>query len=153
MKYLWVLSLLGFLFPPLAAQANIEKHCIGVDIGKHGRYTNCKIITPTPQQIARELESDAILKFRSMKNQIDQMVISNWKPPMGFSGYRVNVSYKVDKLGKLRDIEIENTYLNEELKNSIIQAMLSIDGIYIPDNEMLKKELNLTRITSSYLVH
>lgn len=131
------------------ANANIKTQCLDVRVSKNVTYNSCKI-EQTPKFIQEEKE--ALMYFNMMKKSIDKSVKENWRPPMGFSGYSVNVSYMVSPMGTFEKITFDDYYVSDELKHSLISAMKQSEPIFLPQNDLLLARLAQSKIKSTFLI-
>lgn len=131
------------------AFADIQTRCLDVRVSKNVTYNTCEI-----KETSRLLkdEQEATMYYNIMKKSIDKNIKENWQPPMGFSGYSVNVNYMISPMGTFESIAFDDYYVSDELKQSLIKAIKKSEPVFIPKNDILISRLAQTKIKSTFLI-
>src|SRR5690606_2447898 len=123
-----------------------------IRVNKNVNYSTCNIRTPSQAQLAAAEEREAVNIYRMIKKQDERTVAQNRRPPMGFSGYNIKVSYIISPMGTLEHIKFEDQYVTHEMQVSLISALRSVTGVYIPNNKASEKHLATARTTSIFYI-
>lgn len=98
-----------------------QTRCLDVKLGSDVSYRTCKHY----QDPRKEIYLDEYKNKRSValiRSQIKTQVTSAWNPPMGYSGYLIDISYGLDDKGFLTYIEINNNNLSNEFIEGLVDA-------------------------------
>lgn len=91
-----------------------QTRCLDVKLGGNVSYRTCRHYEDPRTEIYKEEVklNRAISKTRlNIENQIKH----TWQPPMGYSGYLINVYYGIDEKGYITYINIDNSNVSDEI--------------------------------------
>jgi len=134
---IFLLVLIQLATQSLLAAPTQTVNCVDVRLNKNVKYNSCQIHENAAAQLQRD-EAYRNMMIMQIKKGIEESVAENWRPPMGFSGYRVDVSYSVSPFGTFERIDVRNYYMSDELKASVLAAFKASEPVYIPNDERLR---------------
>lgn len=132
-----------------AAFADVRTQCFDVKISKDISYFTCKT-QQSSNLLQQEKELAALLGMT--KRQIEKAVAEQWQPPMGFSGYSVNVSYSITPRGNFYSVKFDDYYISDELKNSLQQAMKRAEPFYLPLSKEAAERITTVTFKSNFYI-
>lgn len=98
-----------------------QTHCLDVKLGGNVNYRTCRHYEDPRREIyLAEYKNKRALAL--MRSKIENQVKSAWQPPMGYSGYLIDISYGLDEKGYLTYIEINNGNVSEDLVNGLVDT-------------------------------
>lgn len=98
-----------------------QTRCLDVKLGGNVSYRTCRHY----EDPRKEIYLDEYKNKRAVTNirsKIESQVRSAWHPPMGYSGYLIDISYGLDDKGYLTYLEVNNSNISDEFVEGIIDA-------------------------------
>lgn len=98
-----------------------QTRCLDVKLGGNVNYRTCRHY----EDPRKEIYLDEYKNKRAvalMRTKIETQVKSAWHPPMGYSGYLIDISYGLDEKGYLTYLEVNNSNLSSEFIESIVDV-------------------------------